>query len=134
MNNDTNLVFIDGACNLCNGWVKFIHKRDKKKIFRYASLQSNIAKEILKKNNYNYSEISTIILIKNNKDYTKSTAIIEILRSLKSPYKLLLITYIIPRIFRDSLYNFIAKRRYNWFGKKDNCLLPSEIDEYIFLD
>ena len=63
MNNDTNLVFIDGVCNLCNGWVKFIHKRDKKKIFRYASLQSNIAKEILKKNNYNYSEISTIILI-----------------------------------------------------------------------
>jgi len=128
-NKTDNIILFDGICNLCNSSIQFIIKKDKKNLFKFASLQSDAAKNILlhyfpKKNKFN--NFDTIYLIKNDTILTESTAILHILKELRSPYKLLFYFIIIPKFIRDSIYKIISKNRYKWFGKKDNCMIPTK--------
>ncbi len=119
------VILFDGVCNLCNGFVKFIIKRDKKKRFRFATLQSDYAKTI--ENNYELSlaDLNTVILNKNGKIYTKSSAVLLIAIGLGFPYSLAICFFIIPPFIRNYGYDYIAKNRYRWFGKLDTCIFPS---------
>jgi len=119
------VIIFDGVCNLCNGLVKFIIKRDKKKRFRFAALQSDYVKTI--ENNYELSlaDLNTVILIKNGKIYTKSSAVLLIAIGLGFPYSLAICFFIIPPFIRNYVYGFVAKNRYRWFGKLDTCIFPS---------
>jgi len=121
-----NIVLFDGICNLCNHIVDFLIDRDSKKRFRFASLQSDIGQKIVKKFNLATIEVYTIILVEGEKCYTKSTAVLRIAKMLKAPWPILFGFIIIPRFFRDALYNIISKRRYRWFGKMDKCRIPTE--------
>ena len=136
MNNTKNksLVLFDGVCNLCNASVKFIVKHDKKEQFLFASLQSDVAKELLLQYNSKKITMDSIILIENNAFYEKSTAALRISKKLNGSYKLLYIFIIIPTFIRDWVYNYIAKNRYKWYGKKDTCMIPTPALKNRFLE
>ena len=128
-----NILLFDGFCNLCNGIVKFTIKRDPKVKFKFAPLQSEIGKELLKKFNLPTKDFETFVFIKNDKCYVKSTAGLEVLRELGGIWKLAYIFIIIPKSFRDLIYNLIAKSRYRIFGKKEYCMIPTPEIENRFL-
>lgn len=118
------VVFFDGECNFCDHSVQFIIKRDPKGHFKFASLQSEVGKKLLKQ--FNAPEnINSFILVDNNKCYVKSSAALHICKGLKGGWKLLYPLIIIPKPIRDFFYDILANNRYKWFGKKESCMLPS---------
>lgn len=120
----TRIILFDGDCNLCNQSVQFIIKRDPKEYFKFVSRQSSIGIQLL--NQYNISEtIDSVILIDNNRAYTESDAILNICKYLKGSCKLLFILLIIPKPIRNFYYKKIAENRYKWFGKQNQCLIPT---------
>ena len=126
------IVFFDGVCNLCQGSVRYLIKHDKKEVLKFASLQGNYAKDFV--NETEIQSMQSILFFDGKMLYKKSTAILKLSRLLGGWHQLLLLGYILPRFFRDWLYNIVAKNRYRWFGKKDQCMLPSKGFENRFLD
>jgi len=132
--NDQNpIILFDGICNLCNSSVQFIIKRDKKKQFLFASLQSDAAENILLHHKYKKNGLNSIIFILGDRLYEKSSAVLNIFSVLGMPWKLFTVFNILPLRWRDFLYDFIAKNRYKWFGKKDTCIttLPKHKNRFI---
>jgi predicted DCC family thiol-disulfide oxidoreductase YuxK len=122
---DQPIVLFDGVCNLCNGAVQFIIRHDKKNIFMFASLQSEVGRKILEQYNFPLDELNSFILIENNKAYTRSTGALRVAKKLNGLWPLLYGFIIIPKFIRDSIYNWVAGNRYKWFGKKDDCMIPT---------
>lgn len=118
---DTNIIFYDGYCNLCNTTLQFIVKRDKQKVFQYYTLQSKEADLLLSKRFVDRNIPDSVILLSEGKLYTRSEAIFKILPKLGKGYQILLVFRIIPKKFRDRIYDWIASNRYKWFGKKEHC-------------
>lgn len=127
------IILFDGVCNLCDSSVQFIIKRDPEGKFKFASLQSGIGQELLKKHGLK-STINSFVLIENGKVYVKSGAAIRICKQLYGLWKMSTVFLVIPPFIRDSLYGVIAKNRYKWFGKKESCLFPSPEWKNRFLD
>jgi len=120
------LILFDGVCNLCNASVLYVIKRDKRDLFMFAPLQSNIGKQIIKKYNIDSNKTDSIILLEPEKGISyKSTAALKIVSKLTFPSNLLSIFLIIPPFIRNWVYNYIAKNRYKWYGKKENCMIPT---------
>jgi len=129
------IVLFDGVCNLCDGAVNFIIKRDKHDIFRYASLQSEVGIQLAKDIGVDTSQLDTIILIDSSMTfYHKSTAALQIAKRLSGGYPLLSVFLILPKSLRDWVYDIIAKNRYKWFGKKDSCVIPTPKLKALFID
>ncbi|GAA4323649.1 DUF393 domain-containing protein [Pontixanthobacter gangjinensis] len=129
------VILFDGVCNLCDGAVQFIIKHDKKDVFRYASLQSELGKELVAERGMDPDEIDSIMLIEPGVAYyRKSTAALEIARDLSGGYSLLKNFLFIPEVMRDGIYDFIANNRYKWFGKKKQCMIPTPELKAKFLD
>lgn len=129
-----SVILFDGVCNLCNRSVKFIIKRDAKNQFLFASLQSDAAKGLLLQYNETNSLPESIILLKHGQVYGRSTAVLKILRELNGFWSILYFFIIIPKFLRDPVYNLIAKKRYRWFGKKEECMVPSTALKSKFLE
>lgn len=121
----SNMVLFDGVCNLCSGAVQFIIKRDKKRIFKFASLQSSYGQEQLDRFKIDKKLLHSIILVRDNQFFQKSDAALEIARQLSGIWPVLSVFKILPRFFRDGLYDLIARNRYRLFGKKDACWIPT---------
>lgn len=128
------IIFFDGVCNLCNGAVQFIIKRDTKKTFQFASLQSAFAHDQLKEHQIDVTALQSIVLKSGNTIYTKSTAALRIAKQLSGGWPLLYSFMIIPAFIRDWVYDGIAKNRYRWFGKQDVCMVPTPDLKDRFLD
>jgi len=128
------IVFFDGLCNLCEGAVKFIIKRDKNKKFKFISFQSERGKKLLKEYHYNNDKFDTLVLLKNDKIYTKSSAALFISKELNGLWKLSYIFIVLPKFIRDPVYLFVSKNRYKWFGTKDSCWIPTMELKSRFLD
>ncbi|TLP81412.1 thiol-disulfide oxidoreductase DCC family protein [Maribacter sp. ACAM166] len=125
METTKKIILFDGVCNLCNGAVQFIIKRDSKHVFQFSALQSEVGKKMTAARNIDTDLIDSIILIEPNVAYfTKSTAALEIGKSLKGLRTISSILLWIPESFRNIVYDFIARNRYNWYGKKDVCMVP----------
>lgn len=122
---DDPIVLFDGVCNLCNSAVQFIIKHDKKNTFRFASLQSETGQKLLTKFNLPLNELNSFILVENNKVYNMSTGALRVAKKLNGILPLLYSFIIIPKIFRDSIYDWVARNRYKWFGKKEECMIPT---------
>ncbi len=119
-----SIILFDGECNFCDQSVLFIIKRDKRALFKFASIQSEVGQEIIK--NYHIPpHIDSIILVEKGICYYQSTAALKICKHLKGVWKLFYILILIPKPIRDFMYNIIARNRYKWFGKKEACILPS---------
>lgn len=117
------IVLFDGECNFCDSSVQFIIQNDPQGKFHFASLQSDIGQQLLKEHNVP-SDIDSMILIEEDKKYYKSAAALRICRHLKGLWKLAYAFIIIPAPIRNLLYDFVARNRYKWFGKKESCMLP----------
>jgi predicted DCC family thiol-disulfide oxidoreductase YuxK len=120
-----SIILFDGVCNLCNGAVQFVIKRDDKNRFLFASLQSEEGKQILEDHNFPMNKMDSFFLVENGKVYDKSTAALKVLKKLSGLWSLLYGFIIVPKFIRDGVYNWIAKNRYQWFGQKDECMIPT---------
>lgn len=127
-----HIVFFDGVCNLCNGAVDFIIRRDRKGIHRYAPLQGYTAKRILSQ--LETENMYSIVYYSNGERYVKSTAVLLIFFRLGGAWKLISVLFIFPRFIRDWVYDFVAKYRYRWFGMKESCRMPLPHEKKLFLD
>ncbi len=132
-NDQKPIVFFDGICNLCNGAVQFLLKRDKTEQFLFASLQSDAAKYILLQYNVKKIKMDSIILTEDGQVYDKSTAILKICKYLSWPWSIMTVARVLPLSFRDKIYDYIAKHRYKWFGTKNTCtmMLPEYKNRFI---
>ncbi|WP_264550927.1 thiol-disulfide oxidoreductase DCC family protein [Flavobacterium sp. N2038] len=120
------IILFDGICNLCDSAVQFIIKNDKKDLFRFVALQSDLGKEICNYIGVDQSKIDSIILYHPGVAYYyKSSAVIEIAEDLGGIYSVLSICKIFPEKLRNIIYNYIAKNRYKWYGKKESCMIPT---------
>ncbi len=127
------IVLFDGECNFCDKSVQFIIKRDPKGYYNFASLQSTLGQDLLKKYNLD-SNMDSFVLIEHNKAYEKSTAALRITKNLSWCWKFLYPLILVPVPLRNWLYGMIAKNRYKWFGQKDQCVIPSPEIRDRFLD
>ncbi|WP_405414449.1 thiol-disulfide oxidoreductase DCC family protein [Maribacter sp. Asnod1-A12] len=126
MRMDKKIILFDGICNLCNSTVQYVIKRDENDTFRYAALQSKTGKSLLAERNIDINDIDSIILIELNiAYYIKSTAALEIGKNLKGLNTVSTILLWLPESFRNIVYDFIAKNRYKWYGKKEECMIPT---------
>ena len=123
---EKHILLFDGVCNLCNGVVQFIIKRDRKGKFKFAALQSESGQELLKQLGFSTANFDSFVFIKGNKHFIKSTAVLHVLKELGGLWKLLYVFILIPTPIRDFFYNVIAKTRYHIFGKRDTCMIPSD--------
>lgn len=128
-----NIILFDGTCLFCQGSVQFIIKRDPHGYFKFGSLQSETGKKIINKYSVN-PNLDSLLLIKNDQVYMKSSAALEICKHLKGGYRILAILKLIPVPVRDALYDWFAKRRYQWFGKTESCMMPSPEIKSRFID
>ena len=129
------IILFDGLCNLCNSSVQFLIKRDSKDIFRFVSLQSELGKELLSKLPIAIQNTDSIILFESEVIfYFKSQAIFQIIKSLGGLFNCLLIFKLLPHSIYDVFYDYIAKNRYHWFGKKEQCLVPTSEIQSKFLN
>ncbi|SHE68440.1 Predicted thiol-disulfide oxidoreductase YuxK, DCC family [Seinonella peptonophila] len=128
------IVLFDGVCNFCSGWVRFLIERDSKSVLRFASLQSEIAKELLSEHQISHPNLDTIVLIENENIYTRSTAVLRILGHLDGGWRWFKHLSWIPRPVRDLGYRIFAKYRYRLFGTEESCLYPSRNVRERFLE
>lgn len=120
------IVLFDGVCNLCNGFVQYIIKRDKNDVFRFASLQSDIGQKILRHTGIDQKQIDSIVLYEPGIAYFyKSSAAIEIAKGLGGWFSLSSIFLLIPKFLRNPVYDYVARNRYKWYGKQESCWLPT---------
>ena len=129
-----HIIFFDGVCNLCNNSVNRLIKMDVKKVFKFASLQSEFARSFVPDHLINHKNFDTILFYKNGQFYDRSNAVLNICKALGGGFNVFLIGYIIPRFIRDTLYRLVANNRYKWFGKKDQCMVPTDDLKERFLD
>ena len=128
------IVLFDGVCNLCSWAVNFIIDHDPQQKFVFTSLQSAAGQKLLKEVQHPArEELDSVILIQGGKWYEKSEAAVRVAQQLKFPVNLLGVGMVLPKSFRDRLYEFIARNRYRWFGKQDVCRLPNPELQQRFL-
>lgn len=126
LSKDKQLVLFDGVCNLCNSSVNYVIKHDKGNIFKFAPLQGETGKKIINKFNLDTSQTDSILLYSDEKGLKiKSSAAMAIASKLGFPRNLLSIFYIIPPFMRNWVYDYVAKHRYKWYGRKDTCMIPT---------
>ena len=118
------VVLFDGVCNLCQRSVQFILSRDRTGKFRFASLQGPAGQALLQRSGLPADHLDSFVLIDNGKVYTRSSGALRVLRWLGGAWSLLYIFWIVPKPLRDWIYDQVARRRYRWFGKKEECWLP----------
>ena len=134
---DSFLICFDGHCLLCNSWVDFLIKRDRKNIFTFTSLQSNGGVNALLKHGYSESKLEaldSIVVLKGDQVSIRSDAVIEILVALGGIYKISKLLKLIPSSLRNLVYDTVAKMRYRWFGRRDICRIPSPEESHKFLE
>ena len=117
------IILFDGICNLCNGLVSIIIKRDKNKIFSFETLQSEDGQKILIEHDLNQRDMDTIVLIVASELYIKSQAIFRIIRLLGGLWKIFLIFQLFPDKFNDYIYDILSRNRYGIFGRRDHCII-----------
>jgi len=127
------VLLFDGVCNLCNSSVQFILKRDPKGIFRFASLQSEEAEALLEQYEDKPEDLDSVLLLEGEELYARSDAALRVARRLTGLWPFLYAFIVVPRPIRNGLYNWIARNRYRWFGKKDQCMMPRPEWKHRFL-
>ena len=128
------LIIFDGVCNYCCGFVNFIIKRDPQALFRFAPFQSEPARRILKQYDYPADSLDSFVLIENGKLYSKSEGGLRVQKLLGGVHKLLYAFIIVPGPIRDAVYDYIARHRYEWYGKKNECMVPTPDIKNRFLE
>ena len=136
-NSPDRIIFFDGYCVACNKLVDFLLTRDSGGLFCFAALQSNSAEATLPKHGYpvqTIQGIDNVVYLQAGKIKIKSDAILSIMADLGGAYRLFSLLYIVPRFFRNRIYDEFARHRYGWFGKNEVCRIPTKKEMHKFLD
>ncbi len=128
------VLLFDGVCNLCSAAVQWVLRHDRQGRFRFASLQGAHARKLLEGTELQNTPLQSVLLYVDGRLLSRSDAILELMRLLGPPWSVFLVFKILPRRLRDALYDFLARRRYQWFGKKEECWLPRPEWQDRFLD
>ena len=130
----SDIILFDGVCNLCNGFVQFIIRRDPAGRFRFAALQSEAGQALLAAHGLApVAEPESVLLLSGGRLYSHSDAVLQIARGLGWPWRLAGVGKVLPRTWRDALYRFVARHRYRWFGRQESCMLPTPALKNQFL-
>ena len=119
-----NLVLFDGVCNLCTHSVRFILEREREPLFRFAAVQSPAGSRLMRDLGLDPEDAETFVLITDGRAYLRSDAAIRIARDLRGAWRWLGAVKIVPRPLRDWIYDLVARNRYRWFGRADECIVP----------
>ena len=119
------IILFDGVCNFCDATINFVIERDPKGVFQYASLQSTEGEKLLTKFGLDTQNYDSFVLVEGDHFYTKSSAALQVAKELVGLWPILYIFIVIPKFIRDGVYSLIARNRYKWFGKKEECMIPS---------
>ena len=119
------VILFDGVCNFCDASVNWIIARDRRSAFRFAALQSAAGERLQREHGLNPTALDTLVVIEGDRAHRKSGAALRILRRLRWPWPLLFGLICVPPLIRDFVYDFFARRRYRWFGRKDECMVPN---------
>lgn len=126
------IILFDGVCNLCDAAVQYIIKYDKSDIFRFVSLQSDLGQRLLKHIGIQSDKMDSIVLYEPGiAYYYKSSAALEIAKNLQGIFTLATLFRLLPSGIRDLLYDYVAKNRYNWYGKKESCSVLTENSRFL---
>ena len=134
MDNEHPVLVFDSVCNLCDGLVQWIIKRDPEALFRFTSLQSEPGKALATSAGLPPDELSTAVLVQGDRFYTKSDMALEVARLIGGFWRVLYLFKIVPRPLRNAVYDWVAKNRCRWFGQKDQCMVPTPELRSRFLD
>ena len=118
------IVVFDAHCLLCNGWVQFLLKHDRKGLFQFASIQGVTGQELLANAGLQVQGLQTLLLVDGPKTWQHTAAILRVLHHLGWPWRLAWIGWLVPGPLRDALYRWIARHRYRIFGRSESCLMP----------
>nr|WP_321225983.1 DUF393 domain-containing protein [uncultured Psychroserpens sp.] len=120
------LILFDGVCNLCNSSIQYVIKHDKKNLFMFVPLQSNIGQDIINEYKIDPKKTDSILLYSNENGLSsKSTAALKVAKHLGFPRNLMSVFFTVPAFIRNWVYDYIAKNRYKWYGKKEACMIPT---------
>ena len=119
------ILLFDGHCNLCNAWVQYVVKRDSSSTIRFASLQSGAGRRLLEEHKIDANYIDSLVLFEEERFSVSSNAALRILLYLNGWERHLIFLSVVPRSLRDLVYRFIAKNRYKWFGRREQCMVPT---------
>ena len=133
-NLNKKIILFDGVCNLCNNLINKIIRLDKHDKFLFASLQGKKGKEIIKEFNLQDKNIDSIVLYSNKEIKIKSRAVINIIYNINPLFRFIIIFRIIPSFILDIIYDYVSKRRYKWFGKKNKCMIPDKNIQSKFIE
>lgn len=133
MASNSPIILFDGACSLCSGSVTFILRRDRRRRFRFAALQSPAARRLLG-DRHPIELPDSLILLQGGRLFTRSAAALRIARQLRFPWPCFAALWLVPRPLRDWAYDVLARRRHRWFGRRDACLLPDPRWQELFLE
>ncbi|WP_380674327.1 thiol-disulfide oxidoreductase DCC family protein [Salinigranum sp. GCM10025319] len=122
---DGPILLFDGVCNLCNGAVQFVVERDSDERIRFASLQSDVGRAVRDRLDLSGEDLGTVVLVEGERAYTKSAAVVRVGELLGGVYGLASLGWLLPRSIRDWLYDRVAANRYDWFGRKEQCMVPT---------
>ncbi|MBS1754644.1 MAG: thiol-disulfide oxidoreductase DCC family protein [Ferruginibacter sp.] len=128
------IILFDGVCNFCNSAVNFIIRRNKNANIFFTAMQSQTGQKILQQYGLPVNDMQSFVLIENGKAYKQSTAALRICRHLKGLWPLCYGFIIVPAFIRNAVYNWIAKNRYKWFGKRQQCMIPTPEVKARFLN
>ena len=132
---DKKIILFDGVCNLCNESVIKVIKHDKKDVFLFTAIQSETGQKIIDHLGIDTSKVDSIILYEPNRAYyVKSAAALKVMKEFSGFWKLMQIFTVLPNSFNNLFYDFIARNRYKWYGKKESCMIPTPELKAKFLD
>lgn len=117
------LVLFDGVCNVCNALILFVIDRDPKEQFVFAPLSSELGQRVVQE--HGLGHLDTVVLLEQGRAHTHSAAVVRILARLRGLWFLAWLLLLVPRFLRDPAYRFFARHRYAWFGKRDQCRVPT---------
>ena len=119
------ILLFDGHCNFCNAWVRLIVRRDTAKKILFAPLQSSIGRKMLEEKKIDVNYTGSLVFFEEERFSLSSTAVLRIFSYLDGWERHLKLLYFVPRPFRDTIYHYIAKYRYKWFGRSEQCMVPT---------
>lgn len=128
------IVVFDAQCLLCDGWVRFLLRHDRRRALRFASIQGTNGRALLGRAGLQIDGLQTLLLVDGDRSWQHTAAILRVLHALGWPWRLAWAAWLIPAPLRDALYRWLARNRYRWFGRSDVCLMPSPDHAQRFLD
>jgi predicted DCC family thiol-disulfide oxidoreductase YuxK len=128
------IIVFDAQCLLCSGWVQFLLRHDLRGVFRFASIQGVVGRELLARAGLEVNGLQTLLLVDGERSWQHTAAIFRILHGLGWPWRLAWIGWLIPPLLRDALYRWVARNRYWMFGRSETCLMPPPCHATRFLD